>query len=246
MARITVEDCLKNVDNLFQLVLLASQRARRLANGAEPTVRWRTTSRPWWRCARSPPAMSPPRCSASPNRPPEPRSRTRRTNPASARPSSGWGTEGLPARPMDYASSLLGLFPGGRRTPGLKELLAAVGKATCRPTRSSASGGGRVRCFRPQRTKLPLRRAVHRPPGGRRRDPRRPAPGCRYADRGDPARRHRRHPDAKDQLAARFGADVAEWSTGSPSSTRSSSRAARKRRQNPSARCCWRWSGTCG
>ena len=26
---------------------------------------------------------------------------------------------------MDYASSLLGLLPGGRRTPGLKELLAA-------------------------------------------------------------------------------------------------------------------------
>lgn len=38
MARITVEDCLHNVDNLFQLVLLAAQRARRLANGAEPTV----------------------------------------------------------------------------------------------------------------------------------------------------------------------------------------------------------------
>jgi DNA-directed RNA polymerase subunit omega len=40
MARITVEDCLNNVDNLFQLVLLAAQRARRLANGAEPTVAW--------------------------------------------------------------------------------------------------------------------------------------------------------------------------------------------------------------
>jgi DNA-directed RNA polymerase subunit omega len=40
MARITVEDCLENVDNLFHLVLLASQRARRLANGAEPTVPW--------------------------------------------------------------------------------------------------------------------------------------------------------------------------------------------------------------
>jgi len=38
MARITVEDCLTNVENLFQLVLLASQRARRLANGAEPTL----------------------------------------------------------------------------------------------------------------------------------------------------------------------------------------------------------------
>lgn len=38
MARITVEDCLQNVDNLFQLVVLAAQRARRLANGAEPTI----------------------------------------------------------------------------------------------------------------------------------------------------------------------------------------------------------------
>ncbi len=38
MARITVEDCLPRVENLFQLVLLASARARRLANGAEPTV----------------------------------------------------------------------------------------------------------------------------------------------------------------------------------------------------------------
>jgi len=38
MARVTVEDCLPNVENLFQLVLLAAQRARRLANGAEPTV----------------------------------------------------------------------------------------------------------------------------------------------------------------------------------------------------------------
>ena len=40
MARITVADCLHNVENLFQLVLLASQRARRLANGAEPTLAW--------------------------------------------------------------------------------------------------------------------------------------------------------------------------------------------------------------
>ena len=38
MARITVEDCLQNVDNLFQLVILAAQRARRIANGAEATV----------------------------------------------------------------------------------------------------------------------------------------------------------------------------------------------------------------
>lgn len=38
MARITVEDCLQNVPNLFQLVLVAAKRARRVANGAEPSV----------------------------------------------------------------------------------------------------------------------------------------------------------------------------------------------------------------
>ncbi len=40
MARITVEDCLQNEPNLFNLVLLAAKRARRLANGAEATVEW--------------------------------------------------------------------------------------------------------------------------------------------------------------------------------------------------------------
>jgi len=40
MARITVEDCLENVENLFELVIVASKRARRLANGAEPLVDW--------------------------------------------------------------------------------------------------------------------------------------------------------------------------------------------------------------
>jgi DNA-directed RNA polymerase subunit omega len=40
MARITVEDCLENVPNLFQLVLVASKRARRIANGAEASVEW--------------------------------------------------------------------------------------------------------------------------------------------------------------------------------------------------------------
>jgi len=38
MARITVEDCLKNIDNRFQLVLVASKRARQLALGADPLV----------------------------------------------------------------------------------------------------------------------------------------------------------------------------------------------------------------
>ncbi len=40
MARITVEDCMEKVDNLFELVLLSARRARQLANGAEPTVEW--------------------------------------------------------------------------------------------------------------------------------------------------------------------------------------------------------------
>ncbi|RTZ73882.1 MAG: DNA-directed RNA polymerase subunit omega [Gammaproteobacteria bacterium] len=40
MARITVEDCLENVDNRFNLVLLASKRARQLENGVEPLVPW--------------------------------------------------------------------------------------------------------------------------------------------------------------------------------------------------------------
>jgi DNA-directed RNA polymerase subunit omega len=38
MARLTVEDCLDNVENRFELVLVASQRARQLAMGAEPLV----------------------------------------------------------------------------------------------------------------------------------------------------------------------------------------------------------------
>jgi DNA-directed RNA polymerase subunit omega len=40
MARITVEDCLDHVDNRFDLVLLASKRARQLANGVEPLLPW--------------------------------------------------------------------------------------------------------------------------------------------------------------------------------------------------------------
>lgn len=40
MARITVEDCIGQVDNMFQLVLVAAKRARQLANGAEAMVEW--------------------------------------------------------------------------------------------------------------------------------------------------------------------------------------------------------------
>ena len=38
MARVTVEDCLENVDNRFELVRLAARRARQLAQGKDPLV----------------------------------------------------------------------------------------------------------------------------------------------------------------------------------------------------------------
>ena len=38
MARLTVEDCLDHVDNRFELVLVASRRARQLSMGADPLV----------------------------------------------------------------------------------------------------------------------------------------------------------------------------------------------------------------
>ncbi len=40
MARVTVEDCLKNVKNRFELVIVAAQRARQLMRGKEPKVDW--------------------------------------------------------------------------------------------------------------------------------------------------------------------------------------------------------------
>jgi DNA-directed RNA polymerase subunit omega len=39
MARITIEDCLKNVDNMYELVHLATKRSRQLYKGSEPLVR---------------------------------------------------------------------------------------------------------------------------------------------------------------------------------------------------------------
>ncbi|MGI9333496.1 MAG: DNA-directed RNA polymerase subunit omega [Gammaproteobacteria bacterium] len=38
MARVTVEDCVSQVDNRFQLVLIATRRARQLTRGAAPLV----------------------------------------------------------------------------------------------------------------------------------------------------------------------------------------------------------------
>lgn len=38
MARVTVDDCMKRIPNRFQMTLVATYRARQLANGATPLV----------------------------------------------------------------------------------------------------------------------------------------------------------------------------------------------------------------
>lgn len=40
MARVTVEDCLRNVKNRFELVMIAAKRARQLMHGKDPRVEW--------------------------------------------------------------------------------------------------------------------------------------------------------------------------------------------------------------
>lgn len=40
MARVTVEDCLDNLENRFELVLVASARARQLAHGKDALLPW--------------------------------------------------------------------------------------------------------------------------------------------------------------------------------------------------------------
>lgn len=40
MARVTVEDCLDKLDNRFQLVLVATRRARQLVRGADSLLEW--------------------------------------------------------------------------------------------------------------------------------------------------------------------------------------------------------------
>ena len=40
MARVTIEDCLAKVENHFELVLLATKRARELDQGKDPKVEW--------------------------------------------------------------------------------------------------------------------------------------------------------------------------------------------------------------
>jgi DNA-directed RNA polymerase subunit omega len=44
MARITVEDCLRDVESRFELVILAARRAKMIMRGAKPLVE--STNRP--------------------------------------------------------------------------------------------------------------------------------------------------------------------------------------------------------
>lgn len=39
MARITIEDCLENVPNMYELVHTATKRARQIFKGSEPTIK---------------------------------------------------------------------------------------------------------------------------------------------------------------------------------------------------------------
>lgn len=38
MARVTTEDCIKHVDNMYELVLVAAQRARQMYKGSDALV----------------------------------------------------------------------------------------------------------------------------------------------------------------------------------------------------------------
>ncbi|MBN21009.1 MAG: DNA-directed RNA polymerase subunit omega [Bdellovibrionaceae bacterium] len=39
MARITVDDCLKRVDNMYELIHLATKRARQIHKGSTPLIK---------------------------------------------------------------------------------------------------------------------------------------------------------------------------------------------------------------
>lgn len=46
MARVTVEDCLENVENRFELVMVASKRARQLATGGKDPLLQEESDKP--------------------------------------------------------------------------------------------------------------------------------------------------------------------------------------------------------
>jgi DNA-directed RNA polymerase omega subunit len=208
MARITVEDCLHNVDNLFQLVLLAAQRARRLANGAEPTLPLEN-DKPTVLALREIAAGN---VNAEMLREPEPAPEPvvpDADNQSSFRaPQFGLGTDGLES-PMDYASSLLGLLPGGRRTRDSRSCWQPSA-ATSPPSRSAGRARRRVRHLGAPGPEAPR----VNPTSPTRWRPRPSSPDLHLdADTIIAAILHdviEDTPTPKDQLAARFGADVAE------------------------------------
>ena len=58
MARVTVEDCLENVDNRFELIMVSSKRARQLATGGkEAHIDWKMTSAQLLLYVKSPTAL---------------------------------------------------------------------------------------------------------------------------------------------------------------------------------------------
>ena len=62
MAWVTVEDCLDNVDNRFELVLLAAKRARQLSTGGkDPLVEEESDKATVIALEKSPTAISRPR-----------------------------------------------------------------------------------------------------------------------------------------------------------------------------------------
>ena len=69
--------------------------------------------------------------------------------------------------------------------------------------------------------------------------------GRRHHHRGDPARRIEDTPTPKDQLAARFGADVAELVDGVTKLDQIRFKSREEAQAESSARCCWRWCATC-
>ena len=151
-------------------------------------------------CAKSPPATSRSKCWRSP--------KSRRRQPASELehavgfPRPAARARGLiPARPlrgpMDYASSILGFLPGGRRSTGISQLLdkleTYLPPAQIERVREAYEFGAET----PPGAEARFRRTLHHAPGRGRRHPRRSASRRRHAGRRHPARRHRGHADGE-------------------------------------------------
>ncbi len=94
---------------------------------------------------------------------------------------------------MSYASSILGLLPGGRRAPGIGQLISKIETYLPPDQVERVREAYRVRRSRAQRPEAPVRRGLHHAPDRGRRHPGGPAPRRRDPDGRDPARRRRGH-----------------------------------------------------